>query len=33
MVHIRKIREKTEIDPRHPKYITTIWGIGYKIDK
>ena len=33
MVHIRKIREKTEIDRRHPKYITTIWGIGYKIDK
>lgn len=33
MVHIRKIREKTELDPRNPKYIKTVWGVGYKIDK
>lgn len=32
MVHIRKIREKIEADPRKPKYIKTVWGVGYKID-
>lgn len=33
MVHIRKIREKLEENPRKPKYIKTVWGVGYKIDK
>ncbi|MDP4092127.1 MAG: response regulator transcription factor [Bacillota bacterium] len=33
MVHIRKIREKIEDDPRRPKYIKTVWGVGYKIEK
>lgn len=33
MVHIRKIREKIEEDSRKPKYIKTVWGVGYKIDK
>ncbi len=33
MVHIRKIREKIERDPRNPRYIKTVWGVGYKIDK
>ena len=33
MVHIRKIREKIEEDPRKPKYIKTVWGVGYKIDR
>ena len=33
MVHIRKIREKIEIEPRHPEYVTTVWGVGYKMDK
>ncbi|MEI7026654.1 response regulator transcription factor [Paenibacillus sp. y28] len=33
MVHIRKIREKLEETPRQPKYIKTVWGIGYKIEK
>ena len=33
MVHIRKIREKIESDPRNPKFIKTIWGVGYKIEK
>lgn len=33
MVHIRKIREKTEADPRKPRYIKTVWGVGYKIEK
>lgn len=33
MVHIRKIREKIEENPRKPKYIKTVWGVGYKIDK
>lgn len=32
MVHIRKIREKLEDNPRHPRYIKTVWGIGYKIE-
>ena len=32
-VHIRRIREKTEIDPKNPKYIKVVWGIGYKIEK
>ncbi|MBQ9086631.1 MAG: response regulator transcription factor [Clostridia bacterium] len=31
-VHIRHIREKTEINPKDPKYIKVVWGIGYKID-
>lgn len=29
-VHVRKIREKIEDDPSNPKYIETVWGIGYK---
>lgn len=33
MVHIRKIREKIERDPRQPRYIKTVWGVGYKIEK
>ncbi len=32
-VHIRKIREKIEIEPKNPKYIKVVWGIGYKIEK
>jgi DNA-binding response OmpR family regulator len=32
-VHIRKIREKIEINPREPKYLKVVWGIGYKIEK
>ncbi|MGI6487467.1 MAG: response regulator transcription factor [Syntrophomonadaceae bacterium] len=33
MVHIRRIREKIEINPKEPKYLKVVWGIGYKIDK
>lgn len=33
MVHIRHIREKIEIDPKEPKYLKVVWGIGYKIEK
>jgi len=33
MVHIRKIREKVEEDPRNPRFIKTVWGVGYKIEK
>ena len=32
-VHIRHIREKIEINPREPKYLKVIWGVGYKIEK
>ena len=32
-VHIRHIREKIEINPREPKYLKVIWGIGYKVEK
>lgn len=33
MVHIRHIREKIEINPKEPRYIKVVWGLGYKIDK
>lgn len=33
MVHIRKIREKIEINPKKPKYLKVVWGVGYKIEK
>ncbi len=33
MVHIRRIREKIEINPGEPKYLKVVWGIGYKIEK
>ena len=32
-VHIRHIREKIEINPREPRYLKVVWGIGYKIEK
>ncbi|MFD0868130.1 response regulator transcription factor [Paenibacillus residui] len=32
MVHIRKIREKIEDNPRKPRFIKTVWGVGYKIE-
>jgi DNA-binding response OmpR family regulator len=31
-VHIRRLREKIEPDPSHPRYVQTVWGIGYKFD-
>ena len=33
MVHIRRIREKLREKPRNPKFIKTVWGVGYKIEK
>jgi len=33
MVHIRKIRERIETNPRNPQYIKTVWGVGYKVEK
>ncbi len=33
MVHIRRIREKIEINPKEPNYLKVVWGIGYKIEK
>ncbi len=33
MVHIRRIREKIEINPKEPQYLKVVWGIGYKIEK
>lgn len=32
-VHIRHIREKIEINPKEPRYLKLVWGVGYKIDK
>ncbi len=32
-VHIRRIREKIEINPKEPKYVKVVWGIGYKMEK
>ncbi len=32
-VHIRKIREKIEINPKEPKYLKVVWGIGYKVER
>lgn len=32
-VHIRKIREKIEIDPKEPRYLKVVWGVGYKVEK
>jgi len=32
-VHVRNIREKIEINPKDPKYLKVVWGIGYKIEK
>ena len=33
MVHVRNIREKIELDPKRPKYLKVVWGVGYKIEK
>lgn len=33
MVHIRHIREKIEINPKEPRYLKVVWGVGYKIEK
>ena len=33
MVHVRNIREKIEVDPKKPKYLKVVWGVGYKIEK
>lgn len=33
MVHVRRIREKIEINPREPEYLKVVWGIGYKMEK
>lgn len=33
MVHIRHIREKVEINPKEPRYIKVVWGLGYKLEE
>ena len=33
MVHIRRLREKMGEPPRNPKFIKTVWGVGYKIEQ
>lgn len=33
MVHVRNIREKIELDPKNPKYLKVVWGVGYKMEK
>ena len=32
-VHVRHIREKIEINPREPRYLKVVWGVGYKVEK
>ena len=32
-VHIRHIREKIEINPKEPRYLKVVWGVGYNIEK
>ncbi len=32
MVHMRKLREKIEADPQNPRFVKTVWGMGYKVD-
>lgn len=32
-VHIRRIREKIEINPKDPRYLKVVWGVGYKVEK
>jgi DNA-binding response OmpR family regulator len=31
-VHVRRLREKIEPDPMRPRYVKTVWGVGYKVD-
>ena len=31
MVHIKRLRNKIEDNPNNPKYVVTVWGIGYKL--
>jgi DNA-binding response OmpR family regulator len=31
-VHVRRLREKIEEDPSHPRYLLTVWGVGYKFE-
>lgn len=33
MVHVRNIREKIEVNPKNPKYLKVVWGVGYKIER
>ena len=33
MVHIRRIREKIELNPKEPEYLKVVWGLGYKMEK
>ena len=33
MVHVRKLREKIEVNPRQPQYLKVVWDVGYKIEK
>jgi DNA-binding response OmpR family regulator len=31
-VHVRRLREKIEADPSHPRHLHTVWGVGYRLD-
>ncbi|MHB8467947.1 MAG: winged helix-turn-helix domain-containing protein, partial [Acidimicrobiales bacterium] len=31
-VHVRRLREKIEVDPSHPRYVCTVWGVGYRFE-
>lgn len=31
-VHVRRLRQKIEVDPQHPRWLTTVWGVGYRFE-
>ena len=31
-VHVRRLREKIETDPKRPRHLETVWGVGYRLD-
>jgi DNA-binding response OmpR family regulator len=31
-VHVGRLRQKIEVDPEHPRWITTVWGVGYRFE-
>ena len=31
-VHVRRVRQKIEVDPLQPRHLKTVWGVGYRLD-